>query len=261
MTDKAYVERHGAVAVVFINRPRVRNCIDVETATLMNAIFDELENDDSVAVAVLTGAGDLAFSTGVDLKELAAQGPALIPKLDFPRGGWAGIGRRDFPKPLLSAVNGYALAGGLELVLSTDFAVAAEHALLGFTEATLGPIADAGGCFRLPHWVPLPFAKEMLLTGRLISAAEAQRVGLVNHVVPKEQLLPTTLELAERISKNSASALRMMKGLMRETLNRTEAEAWPINNRYMAASYETTDFMTGPRAFVEKRDVRFDKPE
>jgi enoyl-CoA hydratase/carnithine racemase len=259
MEQKAFYERHGAAAVVFINRPRVHNCIDSETAALMNSIFDELENDEAVRVIILTGSGERAFSTGVDLKQLAAEGPALIQKLDFPQGGWAGIGRRKLLKPILSAVNGYAIAGGLELVLSTDFAIAADHAELGFTEATLGPIADAGGCFRLPHWVPLPFAKELLLTGRLISAAEARAAGLVNHVVPKEKLLETSLEIAARIQKNSAAALRMMKGLIHETLNRTEDDAWPINNRYMSASYDSTDYMVGPRAFLEKRSVRFDE--
>jgi enoyl-CoA hydratase/carnithine racemase len=255
--ETAYIERRGRVGIVYINRPEVRNCIDATTATALRNAFNELEKDAGIDVAILTGVGTESFSSGLDLKELARLGPALIPQVIFGDTGWAGIGRRYFPKPLLSAVNGYAIAGGLELILSTDFAVAADHVRLGFNEATLGPIADAGGCFRLPHWVPLPFAREMLLTGRLISAGEAYRVGLVNHVVPAEQLLEFTLEIAERIASNSPSALRIMKSLVRETLNQPEEIAWPINDRYMKASFDTPDFMEGPRAFAEGRPAKF----
>jgi len=257
MAATAYVERHDRIAVLFINRPEAHNCINAETAATMERLFDELEADPRTDVVILTGTGDVAFSTGLDLKQLAAEGPALIPKVILPRTGWAGIGRRNFNKPLISAINGYAIAGGLELVLSTDFAIAAEHAQLGFNEATLGPIADAGGCFRLPHWVPLPLAKEMLLTGRLLTAAEAREAGLVNRVVPGPQLLPTCLEIARQIAANSPSALKIMKALVRETLDQPESVAWPINDRYMSASFDTEDFMEGPRAFVEKRRARF----
>lgn len=259
MADLAYFDRHGRIAVLYINRPEVRNCIDAGTATAMNRLFAELEADDAVDVVILTGAGDKAFSTGLDLKQLALKGPALIPQVIFKDTGWAGIGQRQFAKPIICAVNGYAIAGGLELILSTDFAIAAEHAQLGFNEATLGPIADAGACFRLPHWVPLPFAREMLMTGRLISAAEAYRVGLVNHVVPGAKLLETALEIAGRIAHNSPSALGIMKRLVSETLNQPEAIAWPINDRYMRASFDTPDFMEGPRAFAEKRTAKFSR--
>lgn len=259
MVDQAYVERNDGIAILYINRPEARNCINAQTASVMNQLFTELEHDAAVDVVILTGVGDVAFSTGLDLKELAMHGPSLIPKVIFESTGWAGIGRRNFDKPLIAAVNGYAIAGGLELVLSTDFAVAAEHAQLGFNEATLGPIADAGGCFRLPHWVSLPFAKEMLLTGRLVSAADAHRAGLVNHVVPKHELMKTCLEIAGRIQRNSPSSLRIMKSLVRETLNQPEYVAWPINDRYMVDSFGTKDFMEGPRAFVERRAARFSR--
>lgn len=257
MNEKAYIERHGRIAILFINRPDARNCIDADTAGTMDRLFGELERDETIDVVILTGAGEKSFSSGLDLKQLAEQGPAMIPKVIFKDSGWAGIGRREFAKPLIAAVNGYAIAGGLELVLSADFAIAAENAVFGFNEATLGPIADAGGCFRLPHWVPLPFAKEMLLTGRLIDASEAYRVGLINRVVPQRDLLSVCLETAERISRNSPSAMKIMKRLVSETLNQPESVAWPINDRYMVASFSTEDFMEGPRAYVEKRPPRF----
>jgi enoyl-CoA hydratase/carnithine racemase len=257
MNDKAYVVQHGLAAVVYINRPEQRNCINDEAAAALNRIFNDLEKKDEIDVVILTGNGDKAFSSGLDLKQFAHEGADLIPRVIFANTGWAGIGRRAFPKPLIAAVNGYAIAGGLELILSCDFAIASENAQLGFTEATLGPIADGGGCFRLPHWVPLPYAKELLLTGRLIDAHEAHRIGLVNRVVPAEELIPVCLEIAERIARNSPSAMKIMKKLISETLDRPESEAWPINDRYMLASFETEDFLEGPRAFTEKRDPRF----
>ncbi len=249
-------ERQGAVEIVTINRPRVHNCIDAETARELNDLFDELEGDEEVRVVILRGAGP-SFSTGLDLKALARQGPALIAKVIFEKTGWAGIGKRFFPKPLIAAVHGYALAGGLELALSCDFIIAAEDAKLGFNEATLGPIADAGGCFRLPKWVPLPLAREMLMTGRPISAQRAYEAGLVNHVVPREQLTPATLEIAQTIATNSIVSMSIMKRLIAETLDRPEDEAWTINDRYMRQSMETAAFMEGPTAFAERRRPEF----
>lgn len=253
----AFVERHGRVAVVFINRPSVRNCINDEAAGELNRLFGELADDPAIDSVILTGVGGAAFSAGLDLKQLAREGANLIPKVIFADSGWAGIGRRFFPKPLIAAVNGYAIAGGLELVLSCDFAIASDNAILGFNEVTLGPIADAGGCFRLPHWVPLPYAREMLLTGRLIDAEEACRVGLVNRVVAPDLLISTCLEIAQRISRNSASAMTIMKRLITETIGLPESEAWRINDHYMVASFDTPDFMEGPRAFAEKRTAHF----
>jgi crotonobetainyl-CoA hydratase len=223
----------------------------------MRATFDRLEADPDVGAVILTGAGEVSFSSGLDLKQLAQEGPSLIPKVIFEDTGWAGIGRRHFPKPLIAAVNGYAIAGGLELVLSCDFAIASEQATFGCNEVTLGPIADAGGCFRLPQWVPLPYAREMLLTGRMIDAREARRIGLVNRVVPQAELLSTCIEIAQTTARNSPSSMAITKSLINETLNLPEEKAWVINDRYMRASFETDDFMEGPRAYVERRDKQF----
>ena len=257
MTEKVLKRLEGKLAIVTINRPEVHNCIDDEAAAQMNGIFDELELDDAIKVVVLTGTGLKSFCSGLDLKLLAEQGPELIPKVILDGTGWAGIGRRFFPKPLIAAVNGYALAGGLELALSCDFIVASDNAQLGFTEATLGPIADAGGCFRLPRWVPLPLAREMIMRGKPISAQRALEAGLVNHVVPMDDLMPGALEIANDIAANSAVSMQIMKRLMAETANLPESEAWKINDRYMYQSMETEAFLEGPRAFVEKRRPEF----
>ena len=257
MTDKILTRRDGKVAIVTLNRPEVHNCIDDDTAFRLNATFDELELDDAVNVVILTGSGHKSFCSGLDLKLLAQQGPELIPKVIFENTGWAGIGKRFFPKPLIAAVNGYTLAGGLELALSCDFVVASENAQLGFNEATLGPIADAGGCFRLPRWVPLPLAREMIMRGKPISARRALEAGLVNHVVPLDELMTTALEIANDIAANSAVSMRIMKNLMAETANLPESEAWVINDRYMRESMQTEAFLEGPRAYVEKRRPEF----
>ncbi|MFN7056488.1 enoyl-CoA hydratase/isomerase family protein [Hyphomonas sp.] len=257
MSKTALLEKTGRTAIVTINRPEVRNCVDAETAGAIRDIFDSLETDSLINAVILTGAGDIAFSSGLDLRQLASEGPDLIPKVIFKDTGWAGIGRRHFSKPLIAAVNGVAIAGGLELMLSCDFAYASEHAQFGCNEVTLGPIADAGGCFRLPRWVPLPLAREMLMTGMMISADEAHRVGLVNRVLPKGKLMEMCLKTAETIAGNSASSMSITKSLIAETLGRHEDDAWVINDRYMVASFDTPDFMEGPRAFTEKRKKRF----
>ena len=257
MTDKVLTTRQGKVVIVTINRPEVHNCIDDETARQMNETFNELEQDDETDVVVLTGAGSVSFSSGVDLRLLAAEGSDFISKVIFEDTGWAGIGKRFFPKPLIAAVNGYALAGGLELALSCDFIVASDNAQLGFNEATLGPIADAGGCFRLPRWAPLPLAREMIMTGKPVMAERALQAGLVNHVVRQAELMDTTMGIAESIAANSTVSMRIMKKLMYETGNIPEREAWIINDRYMRESMETEAFNEGPKAYVAQRRPRF----
>ena len=257
MSDKILTRKKGKIAIVTVHRPDVHNCIDDEAAAQMNSVFDELEIDEGINVVVLTGSGQKSFCSGVDLKLLAKEGPEFIPKVIFEDTGWAGIGKRFFPKPIIAAVNGYALAGGLELALSCDFIVASDNAQLGFTEATLGPIADAGGCFRLPRWVPLPLARELIMRGKPIDAQRALEAGLVNHVVPLEDLMTTTMEIAGDIAANSAVSMRIMKRLMAETANLPESEAWEINDRYMLKSMQTEAFLEGPQAFAEKRTPEF----
>ncbi len=249
-------ERHGDVEVLKLNRPDQHNCVNDDLAGLLRDAFNELENDDAVAVVVVTGAGD-SFTSGLDLKQLAEMGPPQIPKVVFEDTGWCGIGKRHFPKPLIAAVNGLALAGGLELALSCDFIYASDRASFGCNETTLGPIADAGACFRLPRWVPLPFAREMLFTGRRIDAREAKEVGLVNRIVPHEQLMEVVLTVAKRIAANSSSSMRITKSLINKTQSLHEDDAWVINDRYMLESFDTHDFMEGPRAFAGKRKAAF----
>lgn len=256
MSDLLLRRREGNVEILTLNRADKHNCVNTEMAAAMRNAFDDLETLCDVGAVILTGRGD-SFSSGVDLLQLAEEGPEMIPSVIFPDTGWCGIGQRDFSKPLIAAVNGLALAGGLELALSCDFVIASENAEFGVNEVTLGPIADAGACFRLPRWVPLPFAKEMLFTGRRIGAEEANRVGLCNRVVAPDSLIDTTLEIARKIAGNSQSSMRITKSLISKTLGLPENQAWVINDEHMLESFGTDDFMEGPRAFSEKRDTKF----
>jgi enoyl-CoA hydratase/carnithine racemase len=244
-------ERHGSVEILTIDRPEARNAIDPETTRAFDEIFDELEADSEVRAVILTGAGDKAFCAGVDLKVQAAEGIAGVIS---PKGGFAGIVQRNFPKPLIGAANGHALGGGLELLLACDIVVAADHAQIGSTEVRFGQLADGGSLIRLPNRIPLAFAAELVLTGEPVSAARAAEIGLINHVVPADDLLPTALRIADQIAASSPVAVRLSKGLLYEALSLREDEAWQLNDEYSARIHHTDDWVEGPVAFVERRD-------
>ena len=243
-------ERRGRVEIVTIDRPEARNAIDGDTTWALSEIFDALETDDDVWAVVLTGAGDKAFCAGVDLKAIAAGNAERI--LNAP-GGFAGIGQRFFPKPLIAAVNGAALAGGFEIVLSCDLAVAAEHATFGIPEVKRGLIAAAGGLLRLGKRIPLAIALEFAMTGDPVDAQRALALGLVNRVVPSGTELDSSIALAERICENAPVAVRLSRRLMRESLDLTEEEAWKRNFELAGQVTQTQDVWEGVRAFAEKR--------
>ena len=243
-------ERRGNVEILTINRPEARNAIDGEVSAQMAGALEELEHDAGCSVVVVTGAGDKAFSAGMDLKAFAAgEGASILGA----SGGFAGIVERDFPKPLIAAVNGSCLAGGCEIMLSCDLAVAAEHAVFGITEAKRGLIAGAGGLFRLPRRLPLAVALEMALTGDPIDASRAFQLGLVNRVVPADRLLDETLTLAAAVAANAPLSLAWSKRVMKEAALLSEAEAWKRNAEAVSAVFTSADAMEGPVAFAEKR--------
>jgi enoyl-CoA hydratase/carnithine racemase len=247
MTDELLIEQRGHVAIFTINRPEARNAFNRATALALDeALTNAAENDD-IWVVVLTGAGDKAFSAGMDLKAFAA---GELPVTD---NGFAGITARDFPKPLIAAVNGAALAGGFEVMISCDLVVAAEHANFGIPEAKRGLIAGGGGLIRLGKRIPLAIAYEMALTGDPISAERAFALGLVNQVVPSDTLLDAALALAERIAANAPLAVRTSKAVVRQSLELTEAASWDLNNEKFALIMSSSDAMEGAIAFAEKR--------
>ncbi|HUC38095.1 MAG TPA: crotonase/enoyl-CoA hydratase family protein [Acidimicrobiales bacterium] len=243
-------ERRGHVEVLTINRPEARNAINGEVSQQMSAALDELADDDECWVVVLTGAGDKAFSAGMDLKAFASGEGAGIMGAS---GGFGGIAQRSFPKPMIAAVNGSALAGGCEIMLACDLVVAAEHATFGIPEAKRGLIAGAGALIRLPNRIPLAVALELALTGEPIDAQRALALGLINRVVPADRLLEEALALAELISDNAPLAVRWSKKVMLGSLSVPEEEGWRVNAEAVSVVFTSADAMEGPVAFAQKR--------
>lgn len=242
-------ERRGRVEVVTIDRNEARNAINRETAEGLEAAWDVAEADDECWAMVLTGAGDQAFSAGMDLKAFITGELPITSK-----GGFGGTASRAFTKPLVAAVNGRALAGGLELMLSCDLIVAADHAEFGIPEVKRGLVAAAGAMFRLPQRVPQSVALEMAMTGEPISAERALALNLINRVVPKERVVDEAVALAEKICENAPVAVQVSKRLMRAAAYLTsEDDAWKQTNEAMSEVMATEDVMEGPLAFAEKR--------
>ncbi len=242
-------ERRGHVEILTINRPEARNAINSDVATAMSAALDELAVDDLCWVVVLTGAGDKAFSAGMDLKAFASgQGANIIDA-----NGFAGITRRTFPKPIIAAINGSALAGGCEIMLSCDLVVAADHAKFGIPEVKRGLVAGAGGLVRLPRRLPRAVALELALTGEPMDAERAAQLGLVNKVVPGAQLLDEAVALAELIAANAPLAVRVSKQVIVESLDLSEDDAWKLNDTSFGEVMGSADAMEGAVAFAEKR--------
>ncbi|HVB71308.1 MAG TPA: crotonase/enoyl-CoA hydratase family protein [Acidimicrobiales bacterium] len=247
MADELLIEHRGHIGLLTINRPDARNAINRATAEAIDVALGAADADDDVWVVVLTGAGDKAFSAGMDLKAFAAG------EVPFTPHGFGGITRREFTKPLIAAVNGAALAGGFEIMISCDMVVAADHARFGIPEATRGLVAGAGGLIRLPRRVPLTVALEMALTGDPIDAERAYDLGLVNRVVPGDQVVDAAMALAERIVQNAPLAVRTSKRVMREAVELTEEQAWTLNDDAFAAIGRSADALEGAVAFAEKR--------
>ena len=198
---------------------------------------------------IVTGNGP-TFSAGADLK-LVATGRAA--EIATKRGNFAGIVRREYSKPLIAAVNGAALAGGFEIVLACDLVVAAEHATFGVPEVKRGLFAAAGALIRLPKRVPLALATELAITGDPIDATRALQLGLVNRVVPADDVLDAALELAGRIAENGPLAVKNSLQMVREAGDLTEDEAWPRNFELAMEVFASKDSIEGATAFAEKR--------
>ena len=242
-------ERLGHVEIVTINRPEARNAVNSDVTAAMAGILDGAEHDDDCWVVVLTGAGDKSFSAGMDLKAFATgQGAGIIDA-----NGFASLTKRRFPKPIIAAVNGTALAGGCEMMLSCDLVVAADHAVFGIPEVKRGLIAGAGGLLRLPKRIPRAVALELALTGEPIDAQRAYQIGLVNKVVPADRLMDEALALAETIAANAPMAVRYSKRVMLDSADLNEADAWTLNDSTFMDVFTSADAMEGATAFAEKR--------
>jgi enoyl-CoA hydratase/carnithine racemase len=250
MADEVLRERRGHVEILTINRPEARNAINGAVSKAMSDAMDALTDDPECWVVVVTGSGDKAFSAGMDLKAFSSgEGGDIMGA----SGGFGGLTQRDFPKPIIAAVNGSALAGGFEIMLSCDLVVAAEHATFGIPEAKRGLIAGAGGLIRMPKRLPMAVALELAMTGDPIDAERAYALGLVNKVVPGDAVLAEAVALAERIAANAPLAVRYSKDVMKRAAEVPESEGWAINADAVRIVFSSADAMEGPVAFAEKR--------
>lgn len=238
------------IATITINRPAVRNALHIETLDELRAVFESVRDDAGVRVVIVTGSGEKAFVAGADIGEIVALASA------DPAGGEAFARRgqsvfdaiESLGKPVIAAVNGYALGGGCELAMACTIRIASDNAVFGQPEVKLGIIPGYGGTRRLPRLVGTGRALEMLLTGEMISAAEALRIGLVNHVVPPAELMPAAEALAKKVMAHAPQAVRSC--LQAVNLGLDEAALF-------GACCTTEDMMEGTKAFLEKRAPNF----
>lgn len=246
-------EKRDHVAVVTINRPEVMNSLHPGANEELDRVWDDFAADAELWVAILTGAGDKAFSAGNDLKWTAQHGMPRVP-----RNGFGGITARfDLWKPVIAAVNGFALGGGLEIALACDVIVAAEHATLGLPEPRVGLMAAAGGVHRLPRSIPLKVAMGMMLTGKPITAADAARLGLVNEVVPRERLMEAAERWAREIAECSPLSVQATKQAAMQGLDKPLSEAVVSPYEAVARLWASDDAKEGPLAFAQKRKPRW----
>ena len=242
-------EKRDRIAWITINRPEVMNALHPPANEELSRVWDDFANDADTWVAVLTGAGERAFSAGNDLKWTAQHG---VPRM--PKGGFGGIvSRDDIWKPMIAAVNGVALGGGLEIALACDIIIAADTARLGLPEPRVGLMAAAGGVHRLPRRIPLNVAMGMMLTGRHVTAAEAYRIGLVNEVVPAKELHAAAERWAREILECSPLSVRATKQAALQGLAKPVLEAMTGNYPLVQKLFTSEDVVEGPRAFAEKR--------
>ena len=237
----------GHVAIFTINRPEARNAVNREVSEEMEAHLDSFEADDDLWIGIIAGTGSV-FCAGADLKAVSTG-----TNIQTERGGFGGIARRQRSKPIIAAVDGAALAGGLEIVLSCDMVVASTAARFGIPEVKRSLLAAAGGLFRLPKVLPPNIAMEMALTGDPISAEAAHNYGLVNRLVEPGEALTAALELAANITVNAPLAVRWSRQVMVDADGVAEDEAWKITQSHFRNVVHTDDFKEGPLAFIEKR--------
>ena len=249
-----HVTRHGAVLEVVLDRPKA-NSIDLETSRQMGEVFTEFRDDDDLRVAIITGAGNKFFCPGWDLKA-AAGGDAVDG--DYGKGGFGGLQElRDLNKPVIAAVNGIACGGGLELALSADIILAADHATFALPEIRSGTVADAAS-IKLPKRIPYHIAMEMLLTGRWFDAEEAARWGLVNRILPAATLMEEAHKLAAQLADGPPLVFAAIKEIVREAEDMKFQDAMNRITKSQLATverlYRSEDQLEGARAFAEKRD-------
>lgn len=249
------LERTGRVAIVTINRPDKRNALNIKTREEGASVLEELRSDDSVRVVVFTGAGDKAFVAGADIAEFS--GRTAITQREVMMGRSLFTAIDTFPKPVIAMINGYCLGGGCELALACDIRIASESASFGQPEINLGIIPGGGGTQRLTRSVGEGKAMELILTGEIIDAKTAFAIGLVNQVVPADQLQAKTMEIANRIADKSPIALRLAKEAVKLASRSNLDEGLRREVDLFALCFSSEDKDEGVSAFLEKRKPVF----
>jgi len=252
--DNILVEKNDKTAIITLNRPKALNALCEKLMQELSAALDDAEKDAHIAVIVITGS-EKAFAAGADIKEMAPKDFSGVYGEDFITRDWERAAK--CRKPVIAAVAGYALGGGCELAMMCDLIIAADTAKFGQPEITIGTIPGAGGTQRLTRAIGKAKAMDMVLTGRLMDAAEAERAGLVARVVPAADLMPETLKTAAKIAGYSKPALMMAKEAVQRAFESSLAEGLHFERRLFHATFATQDQKEGMSAFAEKRPPHF----
>ncbi|MFB8829692.1 enoyl-CoA hydratase [Azotobacter sp. CWF10] len=252
--ENLLLDMHDKVALITLNRPQALNALSPALTAELSALLDALEADDGVAAVVLTGS-EKAFAAGADIKAMKDWTYMDVYTSDFITASWERLA--SFRKPSIAAVAGYALGGGCELAMMCDFIIAADTAKFGQPEITLGTIPGAGGTQRLTRFIGKAKAMDMVLTGRLMDAQEAERCGLVSRLVPADKLIEEALAAAGKIAQMSAPIAMMAKESVNRAFETSLAEGIRFERRLFHSTFATEDRQEGMAAFVEKRKPDF----
>ncbi|MFN4088752.1 MAG: enoyl-CoA hydratase [Alphaproteobacteria bacterium] len=252
--ENIIVDKRGAVGLITLNRPKALNALNAALVADLAAALDAFEDDAEIGAIVVTGS-EKAFAAGADIKEMQSKSYMDVYLEDFITKGWERVTR--CRKPVIAAVAGYALGGGCELAMMCDFILAADNAKFGQPEINLGTIPGAGGTQRLPRFVGKSKAMEMVLTGRMMDAAEAERAGLVSRIVPAADLIDEAMKTAESIAAKSRPAVMIAKESVDRAFETTLSEGVRFERRLFHSTFATEDQKEGMAAFAEKRQPRF----
>jgi E-phenylitaconyl-CoA hydratase len=247
------------IATVTLNRPEAMNSVDPEMRALLHKTWERIRTDDDIWVTIITGAGGKAFCTGSDLKKTMPLQESFASQTFGPAIPGAGqmVAGLDMDKPLIAAVNGYAMGGGLELALACDIRICSENAQFALSEVKVGSIPGSGGTQRLPRAVSFSNAMLMLLTGDRVDANEAHRIGLVSKVVPQAELIKAARDIAGRIAANAPLSVRAVKRLVRQGMDLPLAQAIDAERYVFGLLYGSEDRIEGRKAFAEKRKPNY----